>query len=348
MLKQIGRYRDGRVIYRVEGSVPSIGYIAFGVIDRGTNVIQVRPTTICPQACIFCSVDAGLVSSNRWAEYIVEPNIVLKGVQEVASVKDCGIEALIDTIGDPLTYPWLVELVRMLRGFNYVKSIALETHGLLLNKRVVDELNEAGLSRVNLSLETLSYEKAKILYGTPAYDLRRVIETAEYLVRETDIDLHVTILWLPGVNDDDLIDVVNWAYRIGAGKKWPPVTIQKYIKHRYGRRTRIPEISWSRFWRFVERLESQLGVRLRWDMSEWGMHYARKIPTLLKPGDLVVVNIMARGWLKGEYLGSYDDKVLISVIPSKATRVNIGGKYLVRVKSNKDSIYIGEIFDQAS
>jgi len=39
--------------------IPLFGCIAFGIIDRGTNVLQVRPISECPLACIFCSTDAG-------------------------------------------------------------------------------------------------------------------------------------------------------------------------------------------------------------------------------------------------------------------------------------------------
>ena len=52
-----------RVTY--ESGIPLIGCIAFGLIDRGTNLIQIRPFTGCPLSCIFCSVDAGPRSRNR-------------------------------------------------------------------------------------------------------------------------------------------------------------------------------------------------------------------------------------------------------------------------------------------
>ncbi|MEM0060187.1 MAG: radical SAM protein, partial [Desulfurococcaceae archaeon] len=78
MIKFLGEYRDGRVVYYIDDDLPVFGYIAFGVIDRGTNVLQVRPTTICPQNCIFCSVDAGLKSEHRWAEYIVKPDLLIR------------------------------------------------------------------------------------------------------------------------------------------------------------------------------------------------------------------------------------------------------------------------------
>jgi len=277
MIREIGKYRDGRIVYYVDDKTPSFGYIAFGVIDRGTNVLQARPTTICPQNCIFCSVDSGLKSTHRWAEYIVHPDVIVNGVVKALEVKGCSVEVLLDTIGDVLTYPWLIELIRKLREIPGVKSIALETHGFLLSKQLVDKLSNAGLDRVNLSIETLNPDKARFLYGNPAYDLRRVLESIEYLVKETPIDLHVTPVWLPGINDEDLVEIINWALKIGAGKKWPPLTIQKFNKHKYGRGWNLKEVSWSEFWRFIEKLESTLGVRLHWTMDEWGMHYARRV-----------------------------------------------------------------------
>ena len=339
-IKPIGRFRDGRLVYRVPGNTPPLGYIAFGIIDRGTNVVQARPTTICPQNCIFCSVDAGLKSTNRWAEYIVEPELVVRGVKAAIEEKGCDIEVLIDTVGDALTYPYLVELVKALKNISGVRSVAIETHGLLSSKRLVDKLSEVGLDRINLSIETLNTEKAKYLYGTPAYEVNRVMEVAEYAVKETPIDLHVTPLWLPGINDKDLLDIIKWAIRIGAGKKWPPVTVQKFIKHKYGRGRGLRSVSWREFWEFVEQLEKRLGLRLRWSMEEWGMNYAKRMKRVLKKGDLACVKLIARGWLKGEFLGLYEDKALVTVIPTRGVKLSLGRYYLVEVVSDKDGLYI--------
>jgi uncharacterized Fe-S cluster-containing radical SAM superfamily enzyme len=342
-LSVIGKFRDGRLIYAVPPHTPPYGYIAIGVIDRGTNVLQVRPTTICPQNCIFCSVDAGLHSRNRWAEFIVDPEVIVRGVEEAISVKGCYVEALIDTVGDPLTYPYLVELVKALKSISGVKSVALETHGMLLSRRLVDKLHNAGLDRVNLSLETLNSEKARFLYGTRAYSVERVVDVAEYLVSETNIDLHVTPLWLPGINDRDVERVLEWALRVGAGKKWPPVTVQKFTKHKYGRGHNLREASWSEFWRFVESLEKKIGVKLRWSMEEWGMHYARSVKPPISRGDLVEVNIVSRGWLKREYLGVYSDKYLIGVFTSGHLGNIVNRKALIRVINDKNGLLLGVV-----
>ena len=39
--------------------IPLMGTNYFGVIDRGTNIIEVKPLTSCNISCIFCSVDEG-------------------------------------------------------------------------------------------------------------------------------------------------------------------------------------------------------------------------------------------------------------------------------------------------
>lgn len=343
MFKAIGSFNSKRIIYRVIKGAPSFGTLAFGVVDRGTNVLQARPTTICPLNCVFCSVDAGPMSRGRWAEFIALPEVIVDGVKYAGAYKGGGLEVLIDTVGDPLTYPQLIELVKMIKEVHAVRSIAIETHGALLSKQLVNKLWEAGLDRVNLSIDTLSEEKARKLYGVPWFSLRKVIGVAEYLVKETSIDLHVTPLWIPGVNDEDLGEVIKWALRIGAGKKWPPVTIQKYIAHKYGRKIPgVKPMSWSKFWRSISKLEKDLGTKLSWSMSEWGMEYRKRIPAPPMKGYLIVAEVVGRGLFHGEYLGLMNYKGWKSFI----TLLNYKGgsnKVLARVIGDEDGIYIGKV-----
>ncbi|MEM0249794.1 MAG: radical SAM protein [Desulfurococcaceae archaeon] len=344
-LRRLGEFHDGRLVYWVPRGVPAFGYMAFGVVDRATNVLQARPTTICPQNCIFCSVDAGLAPIRRWAEYVVDPEVIVEGVKKAVEEKGCNVEVLLDTVGDVLTYPHLVNLVRELKKLSGVRSVALETHGLLLSRKLIDRLAEAGLDRINLSIDTLNPEKARYLYGTPVYDVKRVIEVIEYAVKETPIDLHVTPLWLPGINDDDIVDVVNWAVRIGAGKRWPPVTVQKFVKHKYGRGHELRSVPWSEFWKFLEKLEGELGFRLRWTMNEWKMHYAKSIGKVLKEGELVEVMVLSRGLFKGEFLGMYRGKVLVAITPTRGVKLSTGKYYLAEVVSSKYGLYIVKVLN---
>jgi hypothetical protein len=329
-----------RPVILVSEPFPLMGNIAFGVIDRGTNVLQVRPTTICALSCIFCSVDAGPRTKRRQAEYIVDPKWLAEWVHRVAKEKGVSVEALIDGVGDPFTYPWLPKLVRLLKNSYLISSVAAETHGATLTKKLIDSLEEAGLDRINLSIESLSTDKARVIAGTPWYNVEKVKEMAEYIVRETNIDLHVTPVWLPGINDRDIVEIIEWAYRIGAGKKWPPITIQKYIKHRYGRHpAKTKEVSWEEYWSWLQDLEKRTGKRLRWSMEEWGMKYAPRVRQRLRKGQSVKLQIASVGWLKGELLAVVlkGDRN-VTLVGARGLRP--GMLTIARIVGDKDEIYL--------
>ena len=56
-------FTNKKIYYINEQSqIPLIGSIAYGLIDRGSNIIEIRPNTGCNMNCQFCSVDEGLSS----------------------------------------------------------------------------------------------------------------------------------------------------------------------------------------------------------------------------------------------------------------------------------------------
>ena len=53
---KIWKYSNNKFFLKIEDDIPLIGHIAFGIIDRGTNLLQIRATSFCALSCIFCSV----------------------------------------------------------------------------------------------------------------------------------------------------------------------------------------------------------------------------------------------------------------------------------------------------
>ena len=51
-----------------ESGIPLLGAIAFGIIDRGTDLIQVRPTSVCNLNCVYCSTDSGACTMAHQAD----------------------------------------------------------------------------------------------------------------------------------------------------------------------------------------------------------------------------------------------------------------------------------------
>jgi uncharacterized Fe-S cluster-containing radical SAM superfamily enzyme len=331
-----------RVTVRVREPFPLVGTVAFGIIDRGTNVLQVRVTSVCSLCCAFCSVDAGPCSKGRWADFVVEDLEWLEAwVSDFVKFKGVPVEVLLDGVGDPLEHPEIAEVVRRMKSVEGVKSVALETHGFRLTEELAFELAEAGLDRINLSLESLDPAKAKWLAGRKEYDVLRVKEVVEKLVRETSVDVHVTPVLLPGINDEDVKEIILWAKDVGFGKRWPPFTVQKYVRHKHGRKLKgVREMSWEEFWNYLRRLEEELGVRLRWSMEEWGMMKAKKLPEVYKLNERVKVEVVSRGLFRGEWLAVPLPRRDVVMTLVRAPGAEVGKRLNVRVRQNKDNIYL--------
>ncbi len=345
-MKTVGRKQRKYFVW-ISKETPLVGHIAFGVIDRGTSVVQVRPTTLCPLNCVFCSVDAGPWSRHRQAEYMVrDPEWLVEWVRLIARGKDVQVEALIDGVGDPFTYPWLVELVSKLKSLREVKVVSVETHGASLSKELAYKLDDAGLDRINLSIHSLDPQRARMLAGTRWYDVKRVVGTIEYIVENTGIDVQVTPVWIPGVNDEDIREIIRWAYSAGLGKKYPPVAIQKYVSHKYGRKpVGVREWPWKVFYKKLRLLEQELGVKLVLSPDDYGIVKTRSLPKPYSVGDKVKVRIVHPGWLHGELLG-VDTRGLriITVLGLRGDPEDFIGRTIrVKIISDKDNIYLARV-----
>ncbi len=332
----------GRELVEVGEPAPLVGHIAFGVIDRGTNVLQVRPSTLCPHNCVYCSVDAGPRSRTRQREFLVDASYLVEWVEAVARAKGVGVEALIDGVGEPLTHPRIVEIVEVLASSEWVERVAVETHGGFLSRKLIDLLDNAGLSRINLSLDTLDPAKARMLAGVDWYRVDRVVGVAEYALRETGIDVVLTPVVVPGVNEEDMKDLIEWARLHEAGVKsgWPTgVLIQKMEVHRYGRVPRgVKPWSWKRFYKWLRRLEEETGYRLLVSPEEIGIVKAPRLDEPYRQGDTLVLEVLGPGWHKGERLAVDREWTRIFALycrrPCEARRVR------ARIARSKDNIYV--------
>ena len=333
------RYTGRRVLYIHEGlDVPLLGYNAFGLIDRGTNLIQIRGVSGCNLSCVFCSVDEGPYSRTRKLDYVVDIDYLMKWFDDVARIKGKGLEAHLDGQGEPLIYPFRVELVQALREHPNVSVISMQSNGTLLTDKLVEELAEAGLDRVNLSLHSLDPDKAKMLMGRKDYDLEHVLEMAEALVN-AGIDVLIAPVIIFGINDDEAEDFIEFARKIGAGKRWPALGFQNYIPYKFGRNPAIARVvPFKEFYAWLRKLEEKTGMRpLVLKPKHFGMEKREFIPLAFRPGEVVRAEVVLPGRIQGEMLAKARNR-LIEVINTDA---NVGDRIKVRIVRTRHGIYIG-------
>ncbi|MFB6490341.1 MAG: radical SAM protein [Thermoproteus sp. AZ2] len=345
-----------RKVYRV--GAPMIGTRYFGIVDQGTNIVEVRPTSLCPLNCIFCSVAAGPLERRRWADFIADREELAEALRAVAKLKGPGLEVHIDGMGEPAVYPELVELVSDIRGIKEVEAISMQTRLFMLSEEKIRELAEAGLDRINLSLDALEPALAKRLAGASYYDPARAAALAEFAVRNTRMDVLVSPVWLPGLNDGELPKIAKWAVEAGLGKRWPPVLIQKYLPHKRGRRPDgVRPVEWPEFWRWLRRLEKELGIRLDWrGENPFRVERRPAVPKPHRAGERVKARVIARGVFKGEYLAvplklSGDPLLDRSITVTSDKRLREGDEVVARIIEDEDNVYIARaelVFPQSA
>lgn len=105
------------------------------------------------------------------------PHKAILSYDEITEVVKVAVELGIDKVrltgGEPLVRKGVVELVKMLSSIKGIKDLAMSTNGILL-KKYAKALKDAGLNRVNISLDTMDPETYKLL--TRGGNLRYVIE----------------------------------------------------------------------------------------------------------------------------------------------------------------------------
>ena len=158
-----------------------MGLEYIGVIARNRNsLLQIRPTTLCNLNCPFCSTDGGPRTQHQ-NQYVVELSYLLDWVREIV-VHYGGLDwAHIDSVGEPFMYPQLLELVAGLKKIPNIKKVSMVTNGSLLTEKNIQQLVDAGLDKINISLHSLDAEKSKMLFGSPLYDVEKVVAAIKLL-----------------------------------------------------------------------------------------------------------------------------------------------------------------------
>ena len=319
-----------------DSGIPLLGSLYFGVIDRGTSLLQVRPSCGCNISCTFCSVDAGPRSRTRAASYEVERGYLVDYVGEIARFKGSGVECHIDSPGEPMLYPEIAELVADLKAIPGVSIVSMQTNGTLLTGRTTAALESAGLDRINLSLHALDPDLARDLSGVSWFDIGKITRAAK-AVADSRIDLLIAPVYLPGFNDAEIPSIIRFAQEIGAGKRFPALGIQKFEKYRYGRTPRGVRVqSWWQFYnRSLKPWGKESGLQLAISPRDFGTERRPALPHCFSKGEKVTVDIRAPGWLNGEMLGVAKDRV-VSVMGCGKVQGNVR----VRIVSAKHGIYV--------
>ena len=308
-----------------------VGTGVFGLIDRNTNCIEVKPLTVCNLDCVFCSVDAGL-SSRKTTGYVIEKDYLIEEFNNLIKEKKLPVEAHIGPQGEPLLYAPLVELVRDLKKNPKIKIVSMDTNGILLTKKLIDDLAEAGLTRFNISLNALDEKKCRALAGA-SYNLKHLLEMIKYAGKKTNVLIAPVIV--PTFNDDEIENLVN----IGKGlySDFPVVGVQNFLNYKRGRNP-VKQRSWEEFFKMLESFEKKTGVKLRLSEQDFGIGDDTKQEKPFKKKQMVKARVVCRGPLKGEMIAAYKNR---AIIVDKSNDSPINSEIKATIIRDKHNIFRG-------
>ncbi|MCF0137088.1 MAG: GTP 3',8-cyclase MoaA [Oscillospiraceae bacterium] len=125
--------------------------------DRNINYLRISVTDLCNLRCRYCMPEDG-VCKKEHDEMITEDEIIC-AVEAAASL---GVTKLRITGGEPLIKRNIVSICRRAAAVEGIKEVCITTNGVLLPS-LAGELRAAGVSRLNISLDTLDAEKYKYI-----------------------------------------------------------------------------------------------------------------------------------------------------------------------------------------
>ena len=141
---------------------------AKGVRDqfgRRMNYLRISLTDRCNFRCVYCMPEMGMKFQPR-DEMLTDDELI----RVVGLCAELGFTKLRLTGGEPTIRPHLVDLVREMKAFPGIRELSMTTNALLLG-RMASDLKEAGLDRVNVSIDTLDPVQFKSMTRGGRFDL---------------------------------------------------------------------------------------------------------------------------------------------------------------------------------
>ena len=231
----------------ISADLPSV-VDAYG---RPLGSLRLSVTDRCNLRCSYCMPEP---------EYVWLPREDILSLEEMATLvgyfTDLGVDKVRLTGGEPLLRRDLARLVRLLRQNRRITEVALTTNGILLAEQA-QELYEAGLDRVTISLDTLRPERFRQL--TRRDEFSRVVEGIESVGQVGFSNLKLDTVAIRGFNDDELIPLIEFAKHyqaevrfieymdVGGANEWNPGKVLSQdrildlLGRRYGQIIPVPE-----------------------------------------------------------------------------------------------------------
>lgn len=168
---------------------------------RKINYLRVSVTELCNFRCRYCMPEDGIPKKSH--EEMMTAEETLDAIQVAAEL---GINKIRITGGEPLVKRGIVKLCKAVAETPGIEEVCITTNGVLLTQ-FAKELKDAGVNRLNISLDTLDAEKFR--YITRVGELDDVFAGMKAAKEAGFENTKINCVLMGGFNDDEIEDFVN-------------------------------------------------------------------------------------------------------------------------------------------
>lgn len=168
---------------------------------REIDYLRISVTDRCNLRCRYCMPEGGV----KW--FPKSEILTFEEILKVCSVAaGLGFKKFRLTGGEPLVRLGILDFIKGLSEIDGVQDIAMTTNGILLGDMAYG-LKEAGLNRVNVSLDTLNPEKFN--YMTRGGNLERVLDGIKKALYAGLYPVKINTVLIKGFNDDEIDELIG-------------------------------------------------------------------------------------------------------------------------------------------
>jgi cyclic pyranopterin phosphate synthase len=202
---------------------------------RSITYLRVSLTDHCNLRCIYCT-PKGEQEKLLTSELLTYEELL----RVIALAVESGINKIRLTGGEPLVRRDIVYFVEQLAAIPGLEDIRLTTNGVFLTK-YAESLFNAGIKKINVSLDTLQRDKYKQITGSDCFE--KVWQGIECIDDLGFQPIKINMVVLKGTNDDELVDFaklsLNRPYQIRFIEFMPVGRASSWEKSKYMAATEI-------------------------------------------------------------------------------------------------------------
>lgn len=172
---------------------------------RDITYLRISVTELCNLRCRYCMPEDGVCKKDHAAMLTEEET-----VNAVKAAAELGIRKLRITGGEPLIKKNIVSLCEKASAVDGIEELAVTTNGVLLPELAVP-LREAGVSRLNISLDTLNPEKFR--YISRVGELSEVAAGIRAALAAGFAKIKLNAVLIGGFNDDEIPELAELTRR---------------------------------------------------------------------------------------------------------------------------------------